>query len=127
MPEGMIGYDAEDVVRKVKAVKEEKEGELNEVVQVDCKACNTSGGRGRDADPVVYGLPDQVLFLVFNLLAGLFLVVAILSYLMGLSAGAEAVNMIIAGFMVFMILVAGEAAVTAVTALNMRMRNFIRS
>lgn len=65
--------------------------------------------------------------IVFNLLAGLFLLVAVLSYLMGLSAGAETVKMIIAGFIVFMIPIAGEWIVTAVTALNMGMRNFIRS
>lgn len=64
---------------------------------------------------------------VFNVLAGLFLLVAVLSYLMGLSAGAEAVKMIVVGFIVFMIPVAGEWIVTAITALNMGMRNFIRS
>lgn len=64
---------------------------------------------------------------VFNVLAGLFLLVTALSYLMGLSAGAEAVKMVVAGFIVFMIPVAGEWIVTAITALNMRMRNFIRS
>ena len=65
--------------------------------------------------------------IIFNLLAGLFLLVAVLSYLMGLSAGAEAVKMIVAGFVVFMIPIAGEAVVTAVTALNVGMRDFIRS
>ena len=64
---------------------------------------------------------------VFNLLAGLFLLVAVLSYLMGLSDGTEALRMILAGFMVFMIPVAGDAIVTAVTALNIGMRDFIRS
>ena len=64
---------------------------------------------------------------VFNILAGLFLLVAALSYLMGLSAGAEAVKMVVAGFIVFMIPVAGEWIVTAITALNMGMRNFIGS
>ena len=64
---------------------------------------------------------------IFNLLAGLFLLVAVLSYLMGLSAGAEAVKMIVAGFVVFMIPVAGDAVVTAVSALNAGMRDFIRS
>ena len=64
---------------------------------------------------------------VFYLLAGLFLLVAVLSYLMGLSTGAEVVKMIIAGFVIFMIPVAGDAVVTAVTALNMGMRDFIRS
>ena len=64
---------------------------------------------------------------VFNVLAGLFLLVAVLSYLMGLSAGAEAVKMIVAGFIVFMIPVVGEWIVTAITALNMGMRDFIKS
>ena len=64
---------------------------------------------------------------VFNVLTGLFFLVAVLSYLMGLSAGAEAVKMIVAGFIVFMSPVAGEWIVTATTALNMGMRNFIRS
>ena len=64
---------------------------------------------------------------VFNVLAGLFLLVAVLSYLMGLSAGAEAVKMIAAGFIVFMIPIAVEWVVTAITALNIGMRNFIRS
>ena len=64
---------------------------------------------------------------VFNILAGLFLLVAVLSYLMGLSAGAEAVKMIAARFIVFMIPLAGEWVVTAITALNIGMRKFIRS
>ena len=64
--------------------------------------------------------------IIFNLLAGLFLLVAILSYLMGLSSGAEAVKMIIAGFVVFMIPIAGETVVNAATALTMGMHNFIR-
>lgn len=64
---------------------------------------------------------------VFNVLAGLFLLVAVLSYLVGLSAGAETLKMIVAGFIVFMIPVAGEWIVTVITALNMVMRNFIRS
>ena len=64
---------------------------------------------------------------VFNVLAGLFLLVAVLTYLMGLSAGAETVKMIVAGFIVFMIPITGEWIVTAITALNIGMRNFIRS
>ena len=64
---------------------------------------------------------------VFYLLAGLFLLVAVLSYLMGLSSGAEALRMILAGFVIFMVPVAGEAVVTAVAALNAGMREFIRS
>ena len=64
---------------------------------------------------------------VLCLFAGLFLLVAVLSYLMGLSVGAEALRMILAGFVIFMVPVAGEAVVTAVAALNAEMREFIRS
>lgn len=65
--------------------------------------------------------------IVFNVLAGLFFLGAALSYLMGLSAGTEAVKMIVAGFIVFMIPITGEWIVTAITALNTGMRKFIRS
>ena len=64
---------------------------------------------------------------VFYLLAGLFLVVAVLSYLMGLSDGPEVLRMILAVFVIFMVPVAGEAVVTAVASLNAGMREFIRS
>lgn len=64
---------------------------------------------------------------IFYLLAGLFLLVAVLSYLMGLSAGAETMKMILTGFVVFMIPVAGETVITGVAALNAGMRDFIRS
>lgn len=64
---------------------------------------------------------------VFNLIAGLFLLVAVLSYLMGQSSGAEAVKMITSGFIVFMIPVTGDRIVTFIIALNRGMRSFIRS
>lgn len=76
---------------------------------------------------MVYGFPDWLFVHRFQSAGRTFLLVAVLSYLMGLSAGAEAVKMIVAGFVVFMIPIAGEAFVTAVTALNIGMRNFIRS
>ena len=63
----------------------------------------------------------------FNLLAGLFLLVAILSYLMGLTAGPEALKMIAAGFMIFMIPVVGERIVMLITEANTGLRDFIRS
>ena len=64
---------------------------------------------------------------IIDIAVFVFLLVAVLSYLMGLSAGAETMKMIFAGFVVFMIPVVGEAVVTAVAALNAGMRNFIRS
>ena len=62
---------------------------------------------------------------VFNVLAGLFLLVAVLSYLMGLSAGAEAVKMVVTGFIVFMIPIIGEGVLGIITMLNVRLRGFI--
>ncbi|MBR3400980.1 MAG: hypothetical protein IKG67_01940 [Parasporobacterium sp.] len=64
---------------------------------------------------------------VFYLLAGLFLMVAVLSCLMGLAARAEAAITILAGFVIFMVPIIGEWFVGIIAALNMRMRNFIRS
>lgn len=63
--------------------------------------------------------------IVFNILAGLFLLVAVLSYLMGLSIGAEAVKMIAAGFIVFMIPIVGEWIVRMFAIINKGMRDFI--
>ena len=64
---------------------------------------------------------------VFHILAGLFLLTAVLSYLMGLSAGAEALKMIVAGFIVFMVPIIGEGIIGMITMLNVRMRDFIGS
>ena len=64
---------------------------------------------------------------VFNMLAGLFLLTAVLSYLMGISDGKEAVGMIATGFVIFMVPVTGTWIVMHSTALNMIMRDFIGS
>ncbi len=64
---------------------------------------------------------------VFNLLAGLLLLAATLSYLMGLVAGPDALRMILAGFVIFMVPVAGEAIVTAISAANAGLHDFIMS
>ena len=65
--------------------------------------------------------------IVFNILAGLFFLVAVLSYLMGLSAGAEATKILATGFVIFMIPIVGEWFVGRIIALNLAMRDFIRS
>lgn len=65
--------------------------------------------------------------IVFHILSGLFLLTAVLPYLMGLSTGAEAMKMIAAGFIVFMIPVIGEGIVAAIATLNAGIRHFIRS
>lgn len=64
---------------------------------------------------------------VFDILAGLFLLTAVLSYLMGISDGGEALGMIATGFMVFMIPVIGAWIVMHITVINMNMRGFIGS
>ena len=64
---------------------------------------------------------------VFNMLAGLFLLTAVLSYMMGISDGKEAVGMIATGFVIFMVPVTGTWIVMHITALNMIMRDFIGS
>lgn len=64
---------------------------------------------------------------VFNMLAGLFLLTAVLSYLMGISDGKEAVGMMATGFVIFMVPVTGTWIVMHITAFNMIMREFIGS
>ena len=64
---------------------------------------------------------------VFNILAGLFLLVAGSSYFLGLASGIEALKMLAVGFVIFMIPIIGEWMVTAVTTVNIGLREFIRS
>ena len=62
---------------------------------------------------------------VFDMLAGLFLLIAVMSYLMGISDGKEALGMIATGVALFMIPVIGAWIVMRITAINMNMRDFI--
>lgn len=62
---------------------------------------------------------------VFDMLAGLFLLTAVMSYLMGISDGKEALGMVAAGFAVFMIQVIGAWIVMQINAINMNMRVFL--
>ncbi len=64
---------------------------------------------------------------VFNILAGLFLLVAGSSYFLGLASGPDALKMLAAGFVIFMIPIIGDWIVTAVTSVNIGLRSFIRS
>ena len=63
--------------------------------------------------------------MVFNMLAGLFLLTAVLSYLMGISDGKEVTGMIATGFVIFMVPVTGTRIVMHITALKMIMCDFI--
>ena len=64
---------------------------------------------------------------VFNLLAGLFFLVGVSSYILGLTAGPEVLRILIIGFVIFMIPVVGEWIVKAVATANIGLREFIRS
>jgi hypothetical protein len=64
---------------------------------------------------------------VFNLLAGLFFLVGVASYILGLTSGSEALRTLIAGFAIFMIPVIGDWIVTSVSTANNRLSDFIHS
>lgn len=64
---------------------------------------------------------------VFNILAGLFLLVAGSSYFLGLASGPEALKIMAVGFVIFMIPVIGEWFVSMITVANAGLRDFIRS
>ena len=64
---------------------------------------------------------------VFNLLAGLFFLVGVASYILGLTSGSEALKMLIVGFVVFIIPIIGEWVVCIVVIATNRISSFIKS
>ena len=62
-----------------------------------------------------------------NLLAGLFFLAGVVSYIFGLTAGPEVLKMLIVGFVIFMIPVIGEWVVNVITTTNTKLCRFIRS
>lgn len=64
---------------------------------------------------------------VFNLLAGLFFLVGVASYILGLTSGLETLKMLIVGFVVFMVPIIGDWIVTSVSTANIRLSDFIHS
>ncbi len=64
---------------------------------------------------------------ILNLFAGLCLLLAVLGYLMQISTGAESIRMIIVGFMVFMVPIAGEWIIDRIIDINLGLRDFIKS
>lgn len=64
---------------------------------------------------------------VFNLLAGLFLLVAVLSLMFGIANWSEAVRTALVGFIIFMIPVIGQGAITVIAAFREGLSIFIRS
>lgn len=65
--------------------------------------------------------------IVFYVLAGLFLLTATATYLMGMTAGADALKMAAAGFVCFITPHAGNALVGLIGAASGRLMQFIMS
>lgn len=65
--------------------------------------------------------------IILNSLAGLSLLIAVLSYLMRISNGTEVLGLIAIGFVIFMIPIIGVWIVTHLAIFIMTMRNIIRS
>ncbi|MCD8072368.1 MAG: CD1845 family protein [Alistipes sp.] len=64
---------------------------------------------------------------IFYILSGLCFVLAVLSYLMGISTGAEAIRMLAIGFVVFVLPFAAGWVIGMVAALDEILWDFIRS
>ncbi len=64
---------------------------------------------------------------ILNLFAGLCFMLAIFCYLTQISTGSESIQMLITGFVVFMVPVAGEWIIDRIMDINVGLRNFIRS
>lgn len=65
--------------------------------------------------------------IVFNLLASLFFLAAVGSYILGLTPGMEALKMITVGFVIFMIPIIGQGIIAVVVMIREGLRDFIRS
>lgn len=65
--------------------------------------------------------------IVLNALAGLFLLIAVLSYLMRISNGMETLGMISIGFVIFMLPITGTWIVMHITTFKMNLSDFISS
>ena len=65
--------------------------------------------------------------IVFNLLAGLIFLIAVAGLMLGISTGAEAVQMMTVAFVVFIIPHFAEWLITGIAAVNYRLREFIKS
>ena len=65
--------------------------------------------------------------IVFNLLAGLIFLIAVAGLMLGISTGAESVQMMTVAFVVFIIPHFAEWLITGIAAVNYRLREFIKS
>ena len=65
--------------------------------------------------------------IVFNLFAGLILLVAVLSLAFGIATWPETIRTALAGFLVFMVPVIGEGIAAVIVVLREGLSDFIRS
>lgn len=64
---------------------------------------------------------------ILNLLSGVFFLVAVLSYLMGIAAGAEALKMLAIGFVIFMIPHMADWILERIAVIRYVLADFIKS
>lgn len=64
---------------------------------------------------------------IFNLLSGVFFGVAVLSYLMGIAAGAEAMEMLAVGFAIFIVPHIAEWFLARIALIRYGLGNFLKS
>ena len=64
---------------------------------------------------------------IFNLLAGLIFLIAVAGFLFGIGTGAETLQMLTVGFVVFIIPHIAEWLIIRIAAINYGLREFIKS
>ena len=64
---------------------------------------------------------------IFNLLAGLMFLITIAGWMFGFSTGTETLQMLTAGFIVFITPRISEWLIIRIAAINYRLRDFIKS
>ncbi|MGM9589357.1 MAG: hypothetical protein ACI3V0_04190 [Faecousia sp.] len=65
--------------------------------------------------------------ILFNLLAGLLFLIAIAGWMFGIGTGTETLQMLTAGFIVFIIPRISEWLIIGIAAIHYRLRDFIKS
>jgi len=64
---------------------------------------------------------------VLNILAGLFFFTSVAGYIMGICKGSEAVQMLVVGFVVFILPYVAEMLIMGITSINVSLIDFIKS
>ena len=64
---------------------------------------------------------------IFNLLAGLIFLIAVAGFMFGIGTGAETLQMLAVGFVVFIIPHIAEWLIISIAAINYGLRDFIKS